>query len=90
MVNVADEERRVSAEDDPAKCEKTLDCPIIYKNETFMWNSCAQESFTKLKKALTHTTVLSFLTEDGKLILDTDASSAGCYRSGTLAEAKWN
>ena len=47
---------------------------LLQKNEVFVWDSGAQDSFVKFKEALTNTPVLSFLTEDGTLILDTDAS----------------
>jgi len=41
----------------------------------FIWTDCCQEAFVTLKQALISSPILSFLTEEGEFILDTDASN---------------
>jgi len=42
-----------------------------------LWDKKCQNAFDNLKRALTSTSILSFLKEDGEFILDTDASNIG-------------
>jgi len=43
----------------------------------FIWTDSCQEAFVILKQALIFSSILSFPTEEGEFILDTDASNHG-------------
>lgn len=50
---------------------------LLKKGVAFSWSDVEQTSFEKIKDALTSDTILAHPTEDGQLVLRTDASSVG-------------
>ena len=46
-------------------------------NKKFVWGEDCQQAFDKLKRALTSSDVLSYPSDEGQFILDTDASNFG-------------
>ena len=50
---------------------------LTKKGKTFLWTEACEEAFEDLKRALTGPEIMAFPTEDGELILDTDASDIG-------------
>lgn len=48
---------------------------LVKKNTPFVWASCCQEAFEKLKQALINAPILAYPLEEGQFILDTDASN---------------
>lgn len=50
---------------------------LTRKNKRFSWDSACEISFETLKTLLTSAPILSYPTETGKFVLDTDASATG-------------
>ena len=59
---------------------------LTKKGKTFVWTEACEEAFEDLKRALTGPEVMAFPTEDGELILDTDASDIGI--GGVLSQVQ--
>ena len=59
---------------------------LTKKGKTFIWTESCEAAFEDLKRALTGPEIMAFPTDDGELILDTDASDVGI--SGVLSQVQ--
>ena len=50
---------------------------ILRKNQHFYWNEKHQEAFDSVKQALADATVLAAPNEEGRFVLNSDASAVG-------------
>ena len=50
---------------------------LLRKNQHFQWEKKHQEAFDSVKQALVDATALAAPNEEGRFLLDTDASSVG-------------
>ena len=60
---------------------------LLEAGQTFKWTSDCQAAFDRLKAALTGDKVMSYPSDDGLFIIDTDASDTGI--GATLSQLQW-